>query len=72
MSRSQQPPQPPQEEQPPHATPTFEEAVKRVLNAPPMPEQQARKDASKAKQQARQAERKTHQHPSGDKDAPTK
>jgi len=68
MSMSQHTPQPPQEEQPPHAAPTFEEAVKRVLNAPPTPEQQAKKDASKA----RQAERKAHQQPSGDEGAPTK
>lgn len=36
-----------------------EEAVERVLNAPPTPEQQARKAASKA----RQAARKAHQQP---------
>ena len=50
-----------------NGNPTFVEAVRRVLNAPPTPEQQAKKDASKAtskaKQQARQAERKSQQQP---------
>jgi len=45
----------------------FVDAVRRVLNAPPTPAQQAKKDASKA----RQAERKTEQQPATKQDTPT-